>query len=234
MDSDKIGKFIISLRTEHNLTQKDLAEKLSVTSQAVSKWENGRGIPDVLILKQLSEIFGVDISDILEGEKKNKNNSKKWIIFLGIIILLIVVLIILFFLKKDPFTFSTLASDNDAFTIKGVIAYDKNKKSIYISNVNYDLKDESEYKSIECILYETVNNTENKIAKWDNFHKKDNNTYPLSELLKGIEINVDNYNCSCNKINCNNLYLRINAKTQDNKTVTYNIPLQLSDTCNKK
>lgn len=233
MDSHKIGQFLVNLRKKHNLTQKELAEKLLVTSQAISKWENGRGIPDIEMLKKLSEIFNVDISDILDGKENKNGKSKKYFYIIGGFLILIV-LILFIFLKNDPFTFSTLASDNDAFTIKGVIAYDKNKKSIYISSVEYDLKDEKEYKSIECILYESVNNTENKIKEWGQLDKKSNDTYTLTELLKGLEINVDNYNCACNKSNCNNLYLKINALNKDNKVITYNIPLQIDNTCINK
>jgi transcriptional regulator with XRE-family HTH domain len=54
MDQNKIGKYIKELRLKNNLSQSDLAKKLSVTNQAISKWENGRGIPDVEMLKQLS------------------------------------------------------------------------------------------------------------------------------------------------------------------------------------
>ena len=57
MNPEKIGAFICSLRKKKNMTQSELAEKLSVTSQAVSKWENGRGIPDIELLKQMSELF---------------------------------------------------------------------------------------------------------------------------------------------------------------------------------
>ena len=52
--------------------------------------------------------------------------------------------------KHEDFYFSSLATDNDNFSIKGVMAYSKDKKSIYISEVNYDGKDEEKYKSMEC------------------------------------------------------------------------------------
>ena len=59
MDSVKIGKFIHDLRIKNGLTQSELANKLSVTSQAISKWENGRGIPDIEMLKKLSEEYQI-------------------------------------------------------------------------------------------------------------------------------------------------------------------------------
>ena len=55
MDQEKIGKFIQKLRKEKELTQQELANKLNVTDRAVSKWETGRGLPDLSIIKTLCE-----------------------------------------------------------------------------------------------------------------------------------------------------------------------------------
>lgn len=74
MDYEKIGKFIYELRKEKNLTQKDLSKSLSVTIQAISKWEGGLGCPDVSLLRPLSEELGVSISELLNGEKIKKEN----------------------------------------------------------------------------------------------------------------------------------------------------------------
>ena len=75
MNQEKIGKFIYDLRKKYNLTQAELASRLHVTAQAVSKWENGRGVPDIELLKRLSEEFDVSITELIEGEEKN--NGKK-------------------------------------------------------------------------------------------------------------------------------------------------------------
>ena len=69
MDQEKIGKFILQLRKEKGLTQKELAEKLEVTDRAVSKWENGRGMPDVALMKPLCEILGISVNELLGGER---------------------------------------------------------------------------------------------------------------------------------------------------------------------
>ena len=53
MDQEKIGKFIKEIRKKENLSQQKFAEKYGVTYQAVSKWENGKNIPDLSILKQM-------------------------------------------------------------------------------------------------------------------------------------------------------------------------------------
>ena len=65
MEQEKIGKFIKKLRKENNLTQKDLADKYGVTYQAVSKWETGKNIPDISLLKEISKHFNVNIEDLL-------------------------------------------------------------------------------------------------------------------------------------------------------------------------
>jgi transcriptional regulator with XRE-family HTH domain len=61
MNNYKIGSFIAKKRKEQNLKQKDLAEKLFVTSQAVSRWENGDVEPSISTLQSLSDIFNVSI-----------------------------------------------------------------------------------------------------------------------------------------------------------------------------
>ena len=47
MNQEKIGKFILKLRKEKNMSQLDLADKIGVTDRAISKWENGKGLPDI-------------------------------------------------------------------------------------------------------------------------------------------------------------------------------------------
>jgi len=240
MNQEKIGKFILEQRKKLNLTQSELAEKLLVTSQAISKWENGRGIPDIEMLNKLSEIFNVDIKDIINGEEqpKEKKNTKiktYIIIILSIIIVILSLLLILPQNKKDNFNFHSLSSENSCFGVNGVIAYNKNKKSIYISNINCTNEEVKEYLDIECILYETIDNTEKKIYEYGKINEYEsydkNNLYTLNELLSNIEFNIDNYDCACNKDNCNNLYIRINALNIDNKVITYNIPIELENKC---
>ncbi len=69
MDQVKIGRFIAQLRKEKGMTQTALAEKLSVTDKAVSKWENGRCMPDVSCLRPLTEELGITINELLAGER---------------------------------------------------------------------------------------------------------------------------------------------------------------------
>lgn len=69
MNAQKCGEFIAELRKEKNLTQKDLANELNVSDKAISRWETGKGFPDVDSLQSLSKFFGITINELLAGEK---------------------------------------------------------------------------------------------------------------------------------------------------------------------
>lgn len=63
----KIGLYLMNLRKDNNLTQNQLAEKLHISHQAVSKWESGNALPDTEMLLLLSNIYGVTVDDILRA-----------------------------------------------------------------------------------------------------------------------------------------------------------------------
>ena len=67
MDTMKIGGYIQHLRKAEGLTQRDLAEKLGVSFQAVSKWENGDALPDVALLPELCEVLDTTADKLLNG-----------------------------------------------------------------------------------------------------------------------------------------------------------------------
>lgn len=77
MNGKKIGLFIKDLRQKNNMSQNALAEKIPINREAISKWENGRTIPDSSTLIRLSEIFKVSIDEIMFGEYKSKENEKE-------------------------------------------------------------------------------------------------------------------------------------------------------------
>ena len=72
LDSLKTGEFIKEARKKKGLSQNDLAEKLNITRVAVSKWENGHNLPDIVIMKELADILDVDINEIMQGETIEK------------------------------------------------------------------------------------------------------------------------------------------------------------------
>lgn len=110
MDQKKIGRFICSLRKEKQLTQEQLAEKLGVSINAVSKWERGLSFPDVSLYKDLCKELDINIEELINGEKSksstakekaiisvvktNKNEKKKRNIIIIVFTLLITLLII--------------------------------------------------------------------------------------------------------------------------------------------
>lgn len=69
MNSDKFGELITSLRKEKSMTQKELADKLHVTDKAVSKWERGKGYPEITLLQSLADVLGITASELLSGER---------------------------------------------------------------------------------------------------------------------------------------------------------------------
>lgn len=77
MDQIKIGKFIAERRKYLNLTQMQLAEKLGITDRAVSKWENGKAMPDSSIMLELCEILQISVNDLLHGEVITMENYNK-------------------------------------------------------------------------------------------------------------------------------------------------------------
>lgn len=228
MDQEKIGKFIRELRKNNNLTQADLALKYGVTYQAVSKWENGKNIPDISIIKQMSKDFNINIDDILDGEnKKNNTNHKYYIPVIIVLVLTLVTLIGFMFFHKEKFEFKTLSAACKNFTISGSIAYNKDKSSIYISNVKYCGGDDNNtYDSIECILYDSHDEVTTKISE---YKKEDNVT--LEEYLHEVEFVIDDYESNCSNYTDNHIYIEILA-SKDGKTTTYKIPLTLAS-CNK-
>ena len=74
MDQVKIGKFIAERRKLNNLTQMQLAEKLNITDRAISKWENGKAMPDSSIMLDLCNELKISVNELLSGEVINMEN----------------------------------------------------------------------------------------------------------------------------------------------------------------
>lgn len=73
MNQEKIGKFISVSRKNKNLTQEQLAERLGVSINAVSKWERGLNLPDVSLMKELCKILDITLNELFEGKKLTNN-----------------------------------------------------------------------------------------------------------------------------------------------------------------
>ncbi len=227
MDQEKFGKFIKEIRKKNNLTQKEFADKYNVTYQAVSKWENGKNIPDISLIKKISEDFNISMEELYNGEYKNK---KKNILPFVIIILIIIGIVLFVIFHNDDFKFQTLSANCQNFTISGSVAYNSKKSAIYISNIEYcGKKSEEKYNKIECTLYEVNGDTERKISSY-RYNK--NEKISLDEFLKQVTFAIDDYENTCKVYKDNTLFLKVNGNNEG-KTTTYEVPLKIDSSCKK-
>ena len=77
MNQEKIGKFITQCRKEKHLTQAEVANTLSITDRAVSKWETGKSLPDPSIMLELCDILDINVNELLLGEHVNMEKYKE-------------------------------------------------------------------------------------------------------------------------------------------------------------
>jgi len=109
MNQTKTGQFICQLRKDKGMTQKELAEIVGVSDKAISKWETGKGMPDIALFDPLCEALGISVNELISGEsisleersekmeetimelvKENQKNNSKWIsIIIGIVLILL-------------------------------------------------------------------------------------------------------------------------------------------------
>lgn len=233
MNQEDFGKFIKDIRKKYGLTQKELADKYGVTYQAVSKWENGKNIPDIALIKRMGKDFNVSLEDMLEG-KYRPTKKFFWLIsiLVSVIILIIILLVVLFNINSNKdFQFKTISSGCSNFTISGSISYNNSKSAIYISNINYCGGEDLEaYKKIDCTLYENLYNTKTKISS--TIYDK-NISITLEQFLKDLTFTVDNYTQVCKEYSKNSLYLEINATNEEGRVTSYEIPISLNSDCSK-
>jgi len=227
MNQDRIGNFIKELRLEKNLTQKEFADILGVTYQAVSKWENGKNVPDIGTMKLISEKFDVNIEEILNGKKIVEKKNSVLLTIIPIIFLVAgLVLAEVFIHSSNNVKFKTMASNCSDFKVTGIAAYNKEKASLSISKVEFCGKEETEkYKNIKCKLYEI-----NDKLKLEISNCKETENVTLKEYLETVNINVNNYSTICKNKN-SSLLIEITALNNDNKIINYNIPIKLNEDC---
>lgn len=148
MNPKKTGAFILQLRKEKRMTQKQLAQKLNITDKAVSRWECGKGYPDIEMLAMLGEEFSVSISELLCGERTtvhaqprqaekqvagayiNVAVKKKWLSTVAIVLVISLVVVMLFSTVAVggavALTYNTLKGSSDC-----VIASDYSYLTLY-------------------------------------------------------------------------------------------------------
>lgn len=72
MDPEKFGAFVALCRKEKNMTQLELAQELKVTDKAVSRWERGKGFPDISLLVPLAEALDITVLELMNSERREK------------------------------------------------------------------------------------------------------------------------------------------------------------------
>ncbi len=77
MNQIKTGKFIAEIRKAQGITQKQLADKLSISDKTVSKWECGKGMPEVSLMLPLCQTLGITVNDLLAGERVSAVDYQK-------------------------------------------------------------------------------------------------------------------------------------------------------------
>ena len=77
MDQIKIGAFMKELRKEKGLTQEQAAERLNVSNRTVSRWETGTNMPDISLLLEIAELYGVSIPELIDGERKSEKMNEE-------------------------------------------------------------------------------------------------------------------------------------------------------------
>ncbi len=228
MNQEKIGSLIKKIRKDNKLTQQDFAKKYGVTYQAVSKWENGKNIPDIALLKEICSDYNIDINELLNNNYKGKNKNILLLVFI-IITIIIVTIILLVTSNNASFHFKTISSSCKNFTIRGTLAYNNNQSSIYISNIDYcGGNDDIKYKKLECILYEKEKDNVTKLIKKNSSKESD---ITIEEYLKDFTFKINNYERLCKTYSKNSLYLTIKATDNNDKVTTYDIPLTINDDC---
>ena len=227
MNQEKFGQFIKDIRKKNNLTQKEFADKYHVTYQAVSKWENGKNMPDTLLIKKICDDFNLNIEDLFNGEISKKKNYVPVMITLGLIVFLIWGMVIIKCIDSN-YEFKTITTSCENFRINGSLAYNTKKATIYISNIEYCGGDNREtFPSISCTLYEE----EVGLFKKVDSYVYEGNPITLEKFLKDVKFKVDDYDSICKDRNIHALYIDIIAKDDKERAKRYRVDLEVEDSC---
>lgn len=212
MDQEKIGKFIASCRKKKKLTQEQLAEKLGITYKAVSKWETGKGFPDISILISLAEILEISLYDLLKGENMNKDGvedvlkstieysdkelkkgKKKSKYLLIVIFVLIFSFLIHYFFMSYGKTkvYNITGTGENLISVNGLFI--ETNENLYFTIYNIGYLDDLEYKAM-TLFYKDKDNREHLIGgtTQDHLHFLDYKGYKSNFDIDNLEYILKN------------------------------------------
>lgn len=86
MNQENIGKFLSQLRKENNYTQDEIAEKLNVNVKSVSRWENGKNLPDHSVIVEICKIYNISINEFYNGNKIKKTAKIKQLLLFYLVV----------------------------------------------------------------------------------------------------------------------------------------------------
>ena len=143
MDNKEIGKRISELRKKNNMSQQDLADKLNVSNKTISKWECGNGLPDVIALNNMANIFGITLDELMNSNEpaekveepavqQPKSEKKKrpvlWVLLIvaAVVIISVSAVLCFFLIPRDP-----EISESNIFNIdsnENILSYTQDNK----------------------------------------------------------------------------------------------------------
>ncbi|MFI3260357.1 MAG: helix-turn-helix transcriptional regulator [bacterium] len=235
MEQDNVSYQIKKIRKENKLTQLQLAEMLGVTFQSVSKWENGKNMPDITLLNKISTEFKIDINILLNGEKSNviAVENKQYIKLFLVILTIIIISFFCFCLSnltnhENNMKLTQITTSASDFNISGSLVISNNNAIIHVSDIKYTgEKKDIVFKSLTFSLIEDYNNTLSKIDE----HTISNNDLSFEKIVENISFVVEDYTSDCDTFNCNNMYIKVYAIDENDKTITFEIPFTSIENC---
>ncbi len=230
MNNIEIGNIIKRIRKDNKFTQAELAEQLGVTYQAVSKWETGKNIPDIAIIKKISKDYNINIDLMLEDtfEKKSRKNKKKISIIIFIMISLLIIIFVFF--NNENLNLKKITTNSTDFNVEGCVVFNNNISSIYISSIDYDGKyNEDIFSDIKFTLYEENND---KLIEIDQISINNDKNKTFENIINEISFTVTNYEASCKTYESNNLYIKAITTDKNGKTINLEIPFLFDESCN--
>lgn len=225
MEQEKIGAFLKKLREEKGWTQEELAEKLYIRRQSISKWEIGKTCPDSENFKMLSEIFNVSIDELMSGEHiskkdalikseelkikilddsnavKNKNRLLRKIIVALLAILFFSFIFYYFIMTYNKFKMYYITGTSDGISISDGYIFETNEKIFFqLGNININ-----EEEVLSTTVFYLYNGESHFVYYGDNYNNgyiQDDKNYP-----EYFHTKVDNL--------IDNIYVKIKTKEKE-------------------
>lgn len=216
-DKNEIGKIIATARKNKRITQQEFANSLNVSDKAVSNWETGKNYPDLVILKDISDILEIDINELLINKGKEKKDKSYFKIIMIAVITLVILLIIilgLFFINNfNKVKIYEIELDSENYKIKNSYLMINNEEVILNIGELYLLNNDTYNPEFNVVLYKKIDNEKKVIIAENKYHN--------------IEI-VEDFDDKKNNELSNNLdsfYIEIKYKNNENVLVKEDIKI---------